>query len=275
MSGRSKRNGLPYYKRYPRDFFEGTIGMSFELKGCYSLVLDLIYMQNGALPDDPRYISGLLGCSVRAWNKWRGELIAMGRISSENGIISNFRADKELESLRSFQDNQSKKASIPRKNNDLASAAAKPGLSHTESEPESIKRDTNVSPKKRASRLPDDWELPEDYRAWCHQEWPGIRDPFITSQSDRFRDYWTGKAGKDAAKVSWLATWRNWMRRAVEDAGKKRGIVQHQEPKGGDVFFAAAEFLRNEQGAASRGGTNDWQDDESFPLLISDYGGDR
>ncbi|MBC8717497.1 hypothetical protein [Ochrobactrum sp. Marseille-Q0166] len=42
-------------KPYPRDFIEGTIGMSFELKAAYRLVLDLIYMQGGNLPDDARY----------------------------------------------------------------------------------------------------------------------------------------------------------------------------------------------------------------------------
>ena len=56
-------NGLPYYKAYPRDFIEGTVGMSFELKAAYRLVLDLVYMQGGDLPDNSRYIAGLLGCS--------------------------------------------------------------------------------------------------------------------------------------------------------------------------------------------------------------------
>lgn len=29
-----------------------------------------------------------------------------------------------------------------------------------------------------------------------------------------FRDYWTAKAGKDAAKLDWQATWRQWVRKA-------------------------------------------------------------
>lgn len=73
-------NGLPYYKAYPRDFLEGTIGMSFEVKGAYRLILDLIYMQGGKLPDDARYISGNLGCSVRKWNAIRAELIERGKL---------------------------------------------------------------------------------------------------------------------------------------------------------------------------------------------------
>lgn len=151
MSKRSPLNGLPYYKRFPRDFIEGTIGMSFEIKACYSLILDLIYMQNGTLPDNPRYISGLLGCSVRAWNKYRSDLISMGKIRVENGIISNFRADKEIESLRSFQDNQRKKASGSRKNKDIPEATADPKKSHTESEPESKKKEDSSSLRSEVS----------------------------------------------------------------------------------------------------------------------------
>lgn len=125
-------NGLPYYKAYPRDFVEGTIGMPFELKAAYRLVLDLIYMQGGELPDDARYISGLLGCSVRAWKKYRDELISAGKIYAKGGVISNSRADKELETLAKLQDKQRENATGPRKNNDLA----KPRLNHTEPEPE-------------------------------------------------------------------------------------------------------------------------------------------
>ena len=125
-------NGLPYYKAYPRDFIEGTIGMPLELKGAYRVLLDLIYMQGGRLKDDPRYISGLLGCSVRAWKKHRSALIDQHKIIVENGIISNFRADKELETLRKYQVQQSENRRAVNKNNRLE----KPSSDHTEPEPE-------------------------------------------------------------------------------------------------------------------------------------------
>lgn len=130
-------NGLPYYKAYPRDFFEGTRKLPFETKAAYRLLLDLIYMHGGALDDEPRFISGSLGCSVRAWNKHRADLIAAGKITVKDGIISNFRADKELESSRSFQDKQRENARQVSKNKDLSEAVAKPKASHTEPEPES------------------------------------------------------------------------------------------------------------------------------------------
>jgi len=131
-------NGLPYYKAYPRDFIEGTIGMPFEDKCAYRVVLDLIYMQAGKLPDDARYISGLLGCSIRKWKSIRLRLIEGGKIQASGEFLTNYRAVSELESLAKLQDKQRENASGPRKNNDLQ----KPPLNHTEPEPDI---DTNVS----------------------------------------------------------------------------------------------------------------------------------
>ena len=87
----------PWYKRYGADFIAGTLGMSLEEKGAYSIVLDLIYDRDGAIPDDPRYIAGVCGCSVRKWNAIRLKLIELGKIQCQDGFISNFRADKEIE----------------------------------------------------------------------------------------------------------------------------------------------------------------------------------
>lgn len=136
-------NGLPYYKRYPRDLFEGTLGMSFELKAAYSLVLDLIYMQSGQLPDDARYIAGLLNVSVRRWNSMRSELIEKGKIQVIGEFLTNYRAVSELESLSKFQDKQRENASGPRKNNNLE----KPRLyqSESESEPDTYIDDADES----------------------------------------------------------------------------------------------------------------------------------
>lgn len=123
---------LPYYKRFPRDFLEATIGLSFEVKGAFAIVLDLIYMRDGRLPDDARYIAGQLGCSVRKWTAIRAELVAAGKLTAQNGIISNFRADYLTEETRKYQDKQAEIAGKPRKNKPLV----QPEPSQAEAEPE-------------------------------------------------------------------------------------------------------------------------------------------
>lgn len=138
-------NGLPYYKAYPRDFIEGTIGMPFEVKCAYRVVLDLIYMQGGNLPDDARYISGLLGCSVRKWKGLREDLIKRDKLQVSGKFLTNYRAEKELETLAKLQDNQREKASLPRKNNGLQ----QPRQSQPEPEPEYTPLSPQGGPRRK------------------------------------------------------------------------------------------------------------------------------
>ena len=125
-------NGLPYYKRFPRDFMEGTIGMPFDLKGAYALVLDLIYMQGGRLPDDARYIAGHLGCTTKAWTGYRAKLIEMGKLHLNGTHLTNNRADAELETLAKLSATQREKRLGKSKNKDLQ----EPQFHQPEPEPE-------------------------------------------------------------------------------------------------------------------------------------------
>lgn len=76
--------------------------------------------------------------------------------------------------------------------------------------------------RPRASRLPDDWTLPDDWRDWAVTE-EKLPLEAVIREGHKFGDYWKAKAGKDAIKANWLATWRNWARRALEMA--PRGAV--------------------------------------------------
>jgi len=118
------RNALPFYKRYPRDLIEGTLGMPFEEKVTYAFVLDLIYLQQGNLPDDSRYIAGLLGVSVRKWNSLREKLIERGKIQVIGEFLTNYRAVIELESLGKYQDKQAENRSGASKNKELVKPAS-------------------------------------------------------------------------------------------------------------------------------------------------------
>lgn len=142
-------NGLPYYKRYPRDFIEGTVGMTFEMKAAYGFVLDLIYMHGGKLPDDERYISGLLSLSTRRWRAVRDGLISAGKIAASDGIITNERAVFELENLAEFSEKQRKKRLGINKNKNLR----EPQLNHTDTDTE--ERPKGLSRRASAQKKSD------------------------------------------------------------------------------------------------------------------------
>lgn len=76
------------------------------------------------------------------------------------------------------------------------------------------KREREVDgPRKRGTRLPDDWTPSPELRRWTLEECPGLNGPQIAAQ---FRDYWHGVPGSKGVKLDWDATWRNWCRREHE-----------------------------------------------------------
>lgn len=86
-----------WYKRYPADFLHGTSMLSCEQKGAYSVALDLMYERNGPIPDDPRWLARMCGCSVRKWTQTlRPALIEAGKLRIQpDGRLSNGRMEYE------------------------------------------------------------------------------------------------------------------------------------------------------------------------------------
>jgi uncharacterized protein YdaU (DUF1376 family) len=150
-------NGLPYYKAYPRDFFEGTRGMDGELKGAYRMVLDLIYQHGGRLHNDPGHIAGQLGYSVRKWHAILAKLVDLGKLQvSSSGEVSNYRADKELVQLGLMQSKQRENGSKPKNIKAMPEAAAYPKPNHTEPEPDTERGEAKASLVR--SRFSEFWD---------------------------------------------------------------------------------------------------------------------
>lgn len=78
-------------------------------------------------------------------------------------------------------------------------------------------------PSSRGARLSKDWHLPKAWGEWVLDEYPTFTADRIRLEADKFRDHWVSKSGKDATKADWLATWRNWIRRASQDKGPPGG----------------------------------------------------
>ena len=67
--------------------------------------------------------------------------------------------------------------------------------------------------RKRAVRLPDDWSIPAEWVTWALTDRPEFTGRDVQRTAEIFADYWRAKSGKDATKLDWFATWRNWFRR--------------------------------------------------------------
>ncbi len=154
-------SSAPWYQRYPQDFLMGTMGMPLEVRGAYSLLLDMMYDRGGPIPDDPRYLAGILNISVRKWHGIRAELTKVVQTSdgpkqkiyaTDDGHLFNSRAafeiGKRAKTSRKRAENGAKggiKSGETRresnKNNDLTEAKPKPYARVPEPEPEYIPND--------------------------------------------------------------------------------------------------------------------------------------
>lgn len=76
------------------------------------------------------------------------------------------------------------------------------------------KEEPNGSSKKRGSRIPPDWRLPQSWGGWAVSQ--GLSEAEVEREADRFGDYWRAKPGTGGTKLDWEATWRNWIRTALE-----------------------------------------------------------
>ena len=92
-----KKPSRVWYRRCGADFIHGTMGMTLEEKGAYSLCLDLIYDHQGPIPDDARWLSGICNVSIRKWSALRERLVSLGKLHAFDGFLSNSRAEKEIE----------------------------------------------------------------------------------------------------------------------------------------------------------------------------------
>lgn len=206
-----------WYKRCGADFIHGTMMLTLEEKGAYSLCLDLIYDRGGPIPDDARWLSGVCGVSIRKWNAIRERLLSLGKLHTDGQHLSNSRADLELVSSKLQSEKlaesgskggrkRAENAGQSLQNNDLAQAPLK--LTREDKSREEEPPSPLAGGRRGKTILPLDWitpqvcDLPPKARA-CAEHWTR---PSYETEAEGFALYWraTGRMMKD-----WDATWAN------------------------------------------------------------------
>jgi uncharacterized protein YdaU (DUF1376 family) len=72
------------------------IQLTLEERGAYNTLLDLIYMADGALPDEPAAVCRWLGVNSRRWKRIRNRLIEQKKLYVLGGCLRNERADSVI-----------------------------------------------------------------------------------------------------------------------------------------------------------------------------------
>lgn len=97
-------------------------------------------------------------------------------------------------------------------------------------------------PSPTGSRIPDDYR--PDLAAAMEL---GLSRARAESEAAKFCDYWRGVAGARGRKADWPATWRNWARRAADDAPPRAGPLQ-RPMRAADVLMRDVELDLNGHG---------------------------
>jgi uncharacterized protein YdaU (DUF1376 family) len=87
---------LKWYKRDHNAALAGMLILTLEERGAYNTVLDLIYANDGAIPDRPTSVCKWLGTNARRWKRIRARLITARKIYVLGGNLRNERADREI-----------------------------------------------------------------------------------------------------------------------------------------------------------------------------------
>lgn len=190
--------------------------------GAYLLLLMTMWRAGGKLPNDDKLLARYTRLTPAQWQRIKPSLMPFFRISSDS--ITQGRLTDELNVVRqkSVKASDSARARWLKTNETDDANASPEQCERNATTPTTTykKEDTNVSSKK-GSRLKPDFSLPKTWGDWAMIE--GMTEEQVRLEADRFRDYWIAKTGKDATKADWLATWRNWCRKALENPFGPKG----------------------------------------------------
>lgn len=220
----------PYIPFYTSDFLGGTSGMTAATKGVYITLLSLMYEAEGPLTQAWDTLARRSGCTLPAFKKAVETLVDDGKVEVADAGIWSVKCEKHIAQRR--ERSNSAKAAAEKRWEKIKEkqcrADANEIRSQCQPEPEPEKKEEpKGSSKKRGSRLPDDWHLPKAWGEWAVSE--GMDEFSVRREADRFADYWHSVPGSKGVKRDWLPTWRNWIRKALDDRKPKANRGQPQE----------------------------------------------
>lgn len=210
---------LPYMQLYVADYLADTAHLSTLENGAY-LLLIFNYWQRGEsfkAKDQQslnRRLASVARMSNEEWENVKESLSEFFETSETEWRHSRIDRDLDAVNTKSAKASAAGKASAASKSN-KRSTVVEQTFNHTDTD---IDTDTDTdistpigveSASKRATRLPADLSLSDEWEAFCKTERPDLNPGAVFA---KFRDYWTGKPGKAGTKLDWTATWRNWVR---------------------------------------------------------------
>jgi len=249
---------LPWFKCNPRDFLEGTEGLTNEECGVYVRLLCLMYRDGGPIKYDLPVLRHALHCyKLSHCRKLVQRLVDLGKLRLENGLIHNGRVDREIG--RESADNlgtipgqssncQAKNSTFSRAKRDSESDID-PSLSSFEmgrargARPAAEREGVEKPDRNRQPARPRKLPLPANFAPRIDEAIAnGLTPPQAANAAAEFMAHHraTGEPMAD-----WGAAWEVWWRRAIRFRARDTATKSHR-PKVVTAYGAVAEANRRE-----------------------------
>lgn len=244
MTGEQRK---PWMKWYPADWrADPRLRMcGLAARGLWADMLSLMHeaepyghlLVSGTAPTD-RQLAKLVGCTEKECRAALDELKEAGVYSlTVNGVVYSRRMVRDFDKAQKDRSNGkgggnpnivgwvnpplNPDGTNPDNPGDNASHGRDLEARGQRTKPNGFER--AGAPPKRGSRLPEGWGPGPELVAWtingdAETNWPGLDSGRLIAELDKFRDHWRQQPGQKGVKLDWDAAWRNWCRRAVEDA---------------------------------------------------------
>lgn len=230
----------PWVKWFAGDFLSGIIGLQVEEIGVYTVILNMIYDSGGPIREDINRLALRCGMRPTSFLKVLMKLEGYGKVLRHDGVISNPRAEKELESRvkvvqklkENFLGRDRTETEKDNKNNGSKSAngAANQGAKASvelelelELERKKVRKVGAAAPRPpsaplRATRIDPQLKLPESWRLYARSK--GLTDRETKFNFEKFLAHYKRLNGSKALSVDWEASWQSWVLGSVERLGR-------------------------------------------------------
>ena len=255
----------PWTKWYPDDFLNGVLfKLHIEAVGVYAVLLNMIYSEGGPVRDDIKRLSRVMGMRPSSLEKRLAELVREGKIIRTDGVISNARAEIEIENrvqkLKETRPKVDKKSTktrenLSKKSNDFNKKLRPDIDTDTEVDidkkiiraPAELKR--THAPKQRATRIDPHRKITEGNITFGIDR--GLTKKEIDFEWQRFVRYYAARDDKypNARSMDWDATWENWVLGKAHELNREpltsaRETPPRPEALGRDVWMRSVEIYR-------------------------------
>lgn len=224
---------MHYYQHHIGDFIRDTSRLPDSHCMAYLRMIWLYYESESPLQNNVSIIALKVGADVDIVNA-----ILQAFFNLDGDSWRHKRCDSEIAEYHSIRDRNRENGKLggrPRKTQSVSSGmpvgtqpepSGNPNITLTSNhKPETSNQsiDTPRAASKKGTRLPDDWVLPKAWGEWALVERKDLSVEDVRRAGDSFADYWHAKSGREACKLDWEATWRNWIR------NQRQGSAQTQQ----------------------------------------------